>query len=83
MGWFSSSRSSAARIVPKEGDYFKANGTMVPYIYGECLESGPKTIRARCYSRICPEGESGSFPVAKIMNIISEEDFEKARVRGW
>ncbi len=54
-------------------------------IYGRCLEDqGPNgEIIARCYSKLCPDGESGCIATSSIVAVISEEEFESARAGGW
>lgn len=66
--------TTTVSIVP--GQYFQARGTNVLLIYGECLEHmAPNIIYAKCYSRMCPTGESGTFQVDRIMRIIDKDEF--------
>ena len=61
------------------GQYFKAQGSMTSLIYGECLECmAPNIIYAKCYSRMCPTGESGTFSVDRIIEVIDKYEFESA-----
>jgi hypothetical protein len=73
-------------VHPKDGEYFIAEYPMNPIlVYGKCIESVYRAdaVRARCFSDLCPEGESGSVPLSVICEIIREERFESARVAGW
>lgn len=82
------SGSAGAHSAPTVGQRFIGRGNLTPTIYGECLDASPRyvsagIIYARCYSKLCPEGEYGSFPVTKIERILSDEEFERGRLAGW
>ena len=71
-------------INPKEGEYFKAEYPLKPWlVYGQCLKSGTDQLVARCYSEMCPDGESGFVPLSVIFAIISEDEFQNAKRDGW
>lgn len=64
----------------KEGEYFKAESPVLPItIYGKCIQSRDNDLLARCYSELCPQGESGSVPLSHIIEVISEEVVGRAR----
>ena len=61
------------------GQYFKAHGSNVLLIYGQCLQCiSPSSISAKCYSQMCPTGETGTFQVDRIVNVISKDEFDSA-----
>ncbi len=74
----------------KPGDYFRR---ATPYgfpIYGEILEEDePREPRLQhfrlceAYSVACPEGEMGEIHVSTIDAIISIQQFEVYKRRGW
>jgi hypothetical protein len=74
-------------VQPKDGEYFKAEFPSMPMIvYGKCIKSDasrPDQVTARCFSEMCPQGESGSVPTSVIFELISEEEFESARRCDW
>lgn len=79
----------------KEGDYFRKPGPYGLTIYAHVQpypndpEDFPRTHELRhfrfceAYSRACPEGELGDIHVSEVERIISEAEFERARVGGW
>ncbi len=78
-------RASLARMRASDGSsiqpgqYFEARGVNVLLIYGECLERmGSNIIYAKCYSRMCPGGESGTSRIDRIIRVIDKDEFESA-----
>jgi hypothetical protein len=74
----------------KAGDYFSRASGHGFNIYGEVLpDEGPRERHVRhyrfcqCYSIACPDGEMGDVHVSTIEQLLSREDFEKARERRW
>ena len=77
----------------KPGDYFYRYvpfGDSVLTIYGEILEGDEPYVGdmanyrfCRAYSVACPEGELGDVHISVIGGLMSREDFELARSRGW
>lgn len=77
-----------ARI--KAGDYFARWSALGFHVYGEILEEeeprdkGLEHYRlCRGYSMACPEGEMGDIHVSTIDELITREQFESAKGRGW
>ena len=70
------------RVIPQPGEYFKARGAWVT-VYGQCIRSGEDRISARCYSEMCPMGESGGVATSSIISVISQEEFEKVKQNDW
>lgn len=67
-----------------EEEYFVADDRLAGIcIYGQCIQSGVDRLVARCYSKLCPDGESGYYPVVSIVRILSADEFEQARRDGW
>ena len=74
----------------KPRDYFRRYSPHGFYIYGEVLEEpeprnpGLENHRlCRAYSLACPRGEMGDIDVSTVEKILTEEEFEEARNRGW
>ncbi len=72
----------------KKGDYFhKVHATGIS-IYGEILRvyknKEMKNYRfVRAYSIACPKGELGDNHVSTIEGLLSREEFEEMKMRGW
>lgn len=73
----------------KKGDYFvKGSGAGIP-VYGEILRNGRKGGQlqhyrfSRCYSAYCPEGEMGDIHVSTIEKVLSKDEFNAAKAKGW
>ena len=74
----------------KPRDYFRRYSPHGFYIYGEVLEEaeprfpGLENYRlCRAYSVAYPRGEMGDIHVSTVEKILTEEEFEEARKRGW
>ena len=74
----------------KPRDYFRRYSPHGFYIYGEVLdeaesrEPGLENYRLiRGYSLACHNGEMGDIHVSTVEKILTEEEFEEARRRGW
>lgn len=74
----------------KAGDYFARWSELGFHVYGEILqedeprEKGLEHYRlCRGYSMACPQGEIGDIHVSAIDELISKEQFESAKERGW
>lgn len=74
----------------KEDDYFVRSSRLGFPIYGQVLseeERRPRGLQhyrlCRCYSVACPKGEMGDVHVSVIDALITTEDFEEAKSRGW
>ena len=76
----------------RPGEYFMRQGPPGITIYGEMLKD-PKELKrdeytenyrfCRAYSVACSEGELGDVHVSTIERIISPEEFQTAKRRGW
>lgn len=74
----------------KAGDYFrKPSGYGFP-IYGEVLPDEEKREPAlryylfcQCYSIACVRGEMGDVHASTIERLLSRQEFDDARKRGW
>jgi hypothetical protein len=72
----------------KGGQYFVRRVDGIP-IYGEVLKERkrPKHLKnyrfVECYSVILPEGEKGDIHVSTIEKILTRQEFDDARGRGW
>jgi hypothetical protein len=52
--------------------------------YGEVLKrTGVYQCEARVFSVAAPSGEIGTIPSSMIEELLSHEEFEQARLRGW
>ncbi len=72
------------RVVPKAGQYFRSVGPMSGVtIYGHCQSSGSDKVRARCFSTMAPNGESGHVDTSTIKAIISRAEFDVAQQNEW
>ena len=73
----------------KKGDYYRQDTEYGFSVYGQVLKNAYKDRHlrnyrlVRAYSIICPEGELGDVHVSSISEIITEEEFEKAKMNGW
>lgn len=72
-------------IIPQPGDWFKADDPQIGMlVFGVCLRDiDDHSIYARCFSQLAPDGESGTYPVANVIEIISEAAFQEAMNNGW
>lgn len=75
-------------IVAEEEKYYNLNNPIeaAEFSYTE-KRYGADWYRSfrygRFYSHICPEGEYGEIHLAAITAVISDDEFEKARIQGW
>ena len=74
----------------RPGEYFRRLNKLGFTIYGEILqEEEPREEHLRHYrlcrasSVACPYGEMGDIHVSTIDSIISKEEYEEAKSRGW
>jgi hypothetical protein len=73
----------------KKGDYYMQETIYGFNIYGEVLRSAPRAKHLRryrfvkAYSLACSDGEPGDVHVSVITQIITKEQFEKARKNRW
>lgn len=74
------------------GEYFVRSTQMGFRIYGEVLKDPEDAQRdeytenyrlCKAYSVACSYGEMGDIHLSVIERIISKEEFDKARTRGW
>ena len=74
------------------GEYFMRPGPPGIAIYGEVLKDPEDLHRdeytenyrfCKAYSVACPDGELGDVHVSTIDRILSKEEFEAAKRKGW
>ena len=74
----------------KAGDYFVRRSGLGFSIYGEILEEEERREKGlehyrlcRGYSVACRDGEMGDIHVSQIDALLSKEEFQEAKRRGW
>lgn len=73
----------------KKGDCYRQETEYGFSVYGVVLKNAYKDKYlqnyrlVRAYSIACPDGEMGDVHVSSISEVITKEEFERARANGW